>query len=91
MNKKDLIEATASQLTGKSQKEVKETLDAILNSISEALKQGDKVTLVGFGTFSVQEVLPRTVRNPRTGELLKTKKKNKPRFKAGADLTEKVN
>ena len=91
MHKKQLIETTASKLPGKSQKEVKETVEALLNTISEALKKGERVTLTGFGTFSVQEVAPRTVRNPRTGALLKTKKKNKPKFKAGADLTDKVN
>lgn len=90
MHKTDLIGAVA-QKTGKSQKEVKETLESLLNTISDTLKKGDSVTLTGFGTFSVQEVAARTVRNPRTGELLQTKKKKKPKFKAGADLTEKVN
>lgn len=91
MYKKQLIEATARQLPGKSQKEVKETVEALLNTISEALKNGERVTLTGFGTFSVQEIPARTARNPRTGEPIKIKKKNKPKFKAGADLTTKVN
>lgn len=90
MHKKDLIESTA-QKAGKSQKEVKETLEVLLNTIGEALKNGESVTLTGFGTFSILETKARTGRNPRTGEPLKIKAKKKPRFKAGADLTEKVN
>lgn len=62
MHKKDLIE-TVARKTGKSQKEVKDTLEAILSTINEALKKKDKVTLVGFGTFSVQHVPQRTGRN----------------------------
>lgn len=90
MHKKDLVQAVAKK-TGKSQKEVNETLNAFLSTIGDTLKKGDKVTLIGFGTFSVQVVAPRIVRNPRTGEQLKTKKKNKVRFKAGADLSGKLN
>lgn len=90
MHKKDLIE-TVARKTGKSQKEVKETLEAILSTINEALKTKDKVTLVGFGTFSVQQTQARTGRNPQTGQPLKIAAKNKVRFKAGADLSGNVN
>ena len=90
MHKKDLIE-TVAQKTGKSQKEVKDTLEAILSTINEALKKKDKVTLVGFGTFSVQHVPQRTGRNPQTGQPLKIASKNKVKFKAGADLSGNVN
>lgn len=90
MHKKDLIETVAKK-TGKSQKEVKETLEAILSTITETMKKGEKVTLIGFGTFDVQHVPARTGRNPRTGEVLKIKPKNKIRFKAGAELSGKVN
>lgn len=90
MHKKDLIEAVAKK-TEKSQKEVKETLEAILSTISDTLKKGDKVTLIGFGTFSVQQTKARTGRNPQTGKPMQIKAKKKPRFKAGAELSSKVN
>lgn len=90
MHKKDLIEAVAKK-TEKSQKEVKETLEAILSTISDTLKKGDKVTLVGFGTFSVQQTKARTGRNPQTGKAMEIKAKKRPRFKAGSDLSTKVN
>lgn len=90
MNKAELISALASR-TGKPQTEVKAFLEAFTETVTETLKKGDKLTLVGFGTFDVQDVPARTGRNPRTGEPLQIKAKKKPRFKAGADLTEKVN
>ena len=90
MHKKDLVEAVA-QKTGKSQKEVKETLDAILSTIGDTLKKGDKVTLIGFGTFSVQQTKARTGRNPQTGKPMQIKAKKRPRFKAGSELSGKVN
>ena|SRR5690554_2432615 len=62
MHKKKLIETVANK-TGKSQKDVKETLEAILSTINETMKKGEKVTLTGFGTFSVQESKARTGRN----------------------------
>ncbi|PHR45054.1 MAG: DNA-binding protein [Fluviicola sp.] len=90
MHKKELIEAVA-QKTGKSQKEVKETLEAILETITETVKKGDKVTLTGFGTFSVQQTKARTGRNPQTGKSIQIKAKKRPKFKAGADLSKSVN
>lgn len=89
MHKKDLVEAVA-QKTGKSQKDVKETLEAILSTITETLKKGDKVTLIGFGTFSVQQTKARTGRNPQTGKAMQIKAKKRPRFKAGAELNKTV-
>ena len=86
MNKAELISALADK-TGKPQTEVKRFLEAF----TETLSKGDKVTLIGFGTFDVQNVPARTGRNPRTGEPLKIKAKKKPRFKAGAELSGKVN
>jgi DNA-binding protein HU-beta len=90
MNKAELISALATK-TGKPQTEAKAFLEAFTGTVTETLKSGDKVTLIGFGTFDVQDVPARTGRNPRTGEPLQIKGKKKPRFKAGADLTEKVN
>ena len=90
MHKTGLIEQVA-QKTGKSQADVKETLEAILTTISETIKKGDKVTLTGFGTFSVQQTKARNGRNPQTGKPMKIKAKKRPRFKAGSELSGKVN
>ena len=90
MNKQELVSVLA-QKTGKTQVEAKSFLEAFTETITETLKSGDKITLVGFGTFDVQDVPARTGRNPRTGEPLQIKAKKKPRFKAGSELSEKVN
>lgn len=86
MNKQELISALASK-TGKPQTEAKAFLEAFTETVTETLKKGDKLTLVGFGTFDVQDVPAHTGRNPRTGAVLQIKAKKKPRFKAGADLS----
>jgi len=90
MNKAELISALASK-TGKPQTEAKAFLEAFTETVTETLSKGDKVTLIGFGTFDVQHVPARTGRNPSTGEPLKIKAKKKPRFKAGTELSDKVN
>jgi DNA-binding protein HU-beta len=90
MNKSELVSALAHK-TGKTQVEAKAFLDAFTETVTETLSKGDKVTLIGFGTFDVQQTNARTGRNPQTGEPIQIKKKNKVRFKAGADLTDKVN
>ncbi len=90
MNKTELVKAIADK-TGKSQKEAQAFLEAFTETVTETLKSGDKLTLVGFGTFDVQNVPARTGRNPRTGETLQIKPKKKPRFKAGAELSGAVN
>ena len=66
-------------------------LDATVNAISEALKQGDKITIVGFGTFSVGERAARVGKNPQTGERLEIKASKVPKFKAGKLLKDSVN
>lgn len=90
MNKAELISALADK-TGKSQKEAKVFLEAFESTVKETLAKGDKVTLIGFGTFDVQDVPARTGRNPQTGAVLQIKAKKKPRFKAGAELSGAVN
>ena len=90
MNKAELISALASKI-GKSQKEAKAFLEAFESTVQETLKKGEKITLIGFGSWDVQDVPARTGRNPRTGEPLKIKGKKKPRFKAGAELSSAVN
>jgi DNA-binding protein HU-beta len=89
MNKGDLIEAIAngSDLT---KADAGRALDATLEAISKTLKKGDKVTLPGFGTFSVTKRAARMGRNPATGEAIKIKAKKTPKFKAGSGLTDAV-
>jgi DNA-binding protein HU-beta len=90
MNKSELVKALADK-TGKPQKEAKAFLEAFESTMKETLAKGGKLTLVGFGTWDVQDVPARTGRNPRTGEPLKIKAKKKIRFKAGAELSSSVN
>lgn len=85
MNKTQLIDAVAEK-AGLSKADAKKALDAVLCSITEAVKGGDKVTLVGFGTFSVSERAARTGRNPQTGATIEIAAKKSVKFKAGAGL-----
>lgn len=86
MNKTELINAIAEN-AGLSKADSKKALDATINAISEALKQGDKIALIGFGTFSVSERPARTGINPRTKEQITIAAKKTAKFKAGAELT----
>jgi DNA-binding protein HU-beta len=89
MNKADLIDAIAA--TAKLTKvDSKKALDSFVKAISASLKKGEKVTLVGFGTFTVSKRSARQGRNPRTGQPLKIAAKKVVRFKAGSDLVAKV-
>lgn len=85
MNKTELIDAVAAK-AGLSKADAKKAIDAVLGSIAEAVKGGDKVTLVGFGTFSVTERGARTGRNPQTGATIEIPTKKSVKFKAGAGL-----
>ncbi len=89
MNKADLISAVAAQ-ANLTKVDAKKALDAIISVTGDTLKNGDKLTLVGFGTFGVTKRGERTGRNPRTGGKIKIAAKNIVRFKAGAELTKKV-
>ena len=89
MNKTELINAIAEN-AGLNKAEAKKALDATLNAISDALKEGDKVALVGFGTFSISERPSRTGINPRTKEQITIEAKKIAKFKAGAELTESI-
>jgi DNA-binding protein HU-beta len=82
MNKAELID-TVSDETGLSKADSGRALDAITDSITKALKKGDTVSLIGFGTFSVKKRAARTGRNPATGETIKIKASKTPSFKAG--------
>ncbi len=90
MNRSDLIEKMADAAEIKKV-EAEEALSALLTAIGAALKKNDKVTLVGFGTFSVGARKARTGRNPRTGATIKIKATKVPKFKAGAELKKIVN
>lgn len=90
MKKADLIQAVADK-TGKSKKETGDVVNAVLESIQEALAAGDKVTLTGFGVFEVRERAEKKCKNPRTGELIDVPACKAPAFKAGKNLKDSVN
>ncbi len=89
MNKAELIEKVV-KATGVSKSDVTKTINATLETITKTLKKGEKVTFVGFGTFSVVKAKARKGRNPRTGEIIKIRAKKTPRFRAGARLKEVI-
>lgn len=89
MNKAELISAVAAK-AGLTKADAKKALDATISVTSETLKKGDKLTLVGFGTFSVSKRDARTGRNPRSGAPIKIAAKKVVKFKAGAELTSTV-
>ncbi len=89
MNKADLVEAMASQ-AGLSKAQANDALDAFTETVTKTLKKGERVTLVGFGTFSTSDRAARTGRNPQTGESIKIKAKRVVKFKAGKELSTKV-
>ncbi len=90
MNKGDLISKIADS-ADITKAQATDALNAVLDGVSDALKEGDKVTLIGFGTFSVSHREARTGRNPQTGESIKIAAKNVVKFKPGKELTETVN
>ena len=88
MNRAELIEEVAKVTSTK--KEADESISAMLAAIKKALKKGESVTLVGFGTFSVSKRKARKGRNPQTGEVIKIAAKKVPVFKAGKGLKDAV-
>ncbi len=90
MTKVELINAMAEK-AGLSKADAEKALKAFTDSITEALKAGDKVALVGFGTFSVGARAARTGQNPQTGEKIEIKASKAPKFKAGKMLKDAVN
>ncbi len=90
MNKTELIDAIAAA-ADLSKADAGRALDAVLDSITDALKKGDQVSLVGFGTFSVKHRNARTGRNPQTGATIQIAASNVPSFKAGKALKDSVN
>jgi DNA-binding protein HU-beta len=89
MTKEELIEKVAST-AGLSKADASRVLNTILDSIKASLKKGQKVTMVGFGSFSVSKRKARKGRNPRTGEAIKIPAGKVPRFSAGKSLKDAV-
>ncbi len=90
MNKSDLVDAIAKS-ADISKAAATRALDATVESIKKALKKGDTVSLVGFGTFKVGKRAARNGRNPRTGAVIKIKAAKVPKFTAGKGLKDAVN
>ena len=90
MNKAELVKAVATS-AGLSQVSAEKALNGFMDSVKQSLKQGDSVTLVGFGTFSVSSRAARTGRNPQTGKAIKIAAKKVAKFKAGSRLADAVN
>ena len=90
MNKSELIDAIAAS-ADISKTAAGKALDAVIDSVTGALKDGDDVVLVGFGTFSVKERAARTGRNPQTGKAIEIAAAKVPGFKAGKGLKDAVN
>ncbi len=90
MNKSQLAEAAAER-AGLSKGEATKALDAVLDSITSALRSGEKVSLTGFGTFEVRDRAARTARNPQTGQEMQVAASKAPAFKAGKGFKDAVN
>ena len=90
MNKNDLV-GVVSTKTGMSRTDATRAVDGVFDAITAALKKGDEVRLVGFGTFIVARRNASEGRNPRTGEKIKIPASKQPKFKAGKGLKDAVN
>ncbi len=90
MNKNDLV-ATVASNSGLSKADAAKAVDAVFSSVTGALRRGDSVMLVGFGTFSVVDRKASVGRNPRTGERIQIPAARRPKFKAGKNLKQSVN
>jgi DNA-binding protein HU-beta len=89
MNKAELI-AKIAEDAGITKTQGNAAVDAFVDAVTKTLKKGDKVTLVGFGTFSVAKRAARNGRNPQTGAVIKIKAKKVAKFKAGKELSSKI-
>jgi DNA-binding protein HU-beta len=89
MNKQELIDAIAAD-ANLTKADSKRALDAFIGNVGKALKKGDSVVLIGFGSFKTAQRAARNGRNPQTGKVIKIKAKKVVKFKAGTDLSKKV-
>jgi len=90
MTKTDLVNVVVAE-SGLKKKEAEVAVNAVFDAIANALKSGDKVQLIGFGTFEVKDVAEREGRNPQTGESIKIPASKKPSFSASKALKDSVN
>jgi DNA-binding protein HU-beta len=90
MNKGELVNAMAEKV-GLTRAQAGEALDAAIDTITEALKKGEEVKIVGFGTFVITDRAAGEARNPRTGEKVQVPASKSPKFRAGAGLKDAVN
>lgn len=90
MNKAELIDAISSE-TKLSKAEAERALNATVGAIEKSLKKGDRIALVGFGSFTISKRAARTGRNPQTGKEIKIAAKKVVKFKAGTELAKKIN
>jgi len=90
MNKQELI-GTVAEMTGLGRGDASKAVEGVFDTITAALKRGDEVRLVGFGTFTVSKRKASTGRNPRTGEPMQIKESSQPKFRAGKVLKDSVN
>jgi DNA-binding protein HU-beta len=90
MNKSELIDEVANT-AGITKKAAGEAVDAVLKAVETTLTKGEKLTLVGFGTFETISRAERTGRNPKTGEEIKIPAKKSAKFKPGSSLTKQIN
>jgi DNA-binding protein HU-beta len=90
VNKNDLIAVVATK-TGLSKGDATKAVDGVFDAVTEALKEGDEVRLVGFGTFTVSKRAASQGRNPRTGDPIDIPASKQPKFKAGKGLKDAVN
>ncbi len=88
-NKSDLVDAVAER-ANLSKKDAEQVLDTVIQVVTETLKKGDKLTISGFGTFSVSARAARTGRNPQTGEAIQISASKNPRFKPGKVLKDAI-
>ncbi|ABR30296.1 integration host factor [Thermosipho melanesiensis] len=91
MSKKELVNMVAEKMPELKKKDIKAVIDAVFEAISDALANGERVQLIGFGTFEVRKAEERTGVNPRTREKIKIPARKVPKFKPGKELKEKVN
>lgn len=89
MNKRDLIRKTAEE-TGLSQKDCEAVINTLFDTIRKTVESGEKVQIIGFGTFELRARAARTARNPRTGEAVEVPARRVPVFKPGAELKQAV-
>jgi len=91
MNKTELVNVVAAEVAGVAKKDVDAVVNATIQAITAALKEGEKVQIIGFGTFEVKEAGEREGRNPKTGETITIPASKKPVFSASKVLKDEIN